>query len=78
MKSIIFALDEKTGKIEKKALFSLSPQNAMVAFVRQSEGDFHTWNYPEKLPGMRQSKTVSNHWYYDDIKNARVLAAYPV
>lgn len=77
MKSIIYALEEKTGRIEKKALFSLAPKNALVAFVMQAKGDFHTWNYPENLPGMRQGDTVPNHWYYDDVANGRVLAAYP-
>ena len=73
----IYELSEYDGAIRKKAEYSLPPKKALVCYIQQCNGNFNTWEYPDHLPGMRESKTVPDHWYYDDIENRRVVAAYP-
>ena len=78
MKTIIYELKENgDGNINKIAEYTINPKDALVCFIMQSRKNFNTWNYPQEIKGMRESKTVSNHWYFDDIANNRVLAAYP-
>ena len=78
MKTIIYELKENgDGNINKIAEYTLSPKEALIAFVMQSRKNFNTWDYPKEIKGMRESNTVPNHWYFDDIINDRVLAAYP-
>jgi len=76
----IFELAESgDGNIHKVAEYNLPPKQAMIAYIEQSiYNNFNTWTYPEAIAVIRQSDTVPDHWYYDDIKNGRVLAAYPI
>ena len=78
MKTIIYELRENgDGNIDKIAEYTLSPKAALVCFIMQSRKNFNTWDYPQEIQGMRQSKAIPNHWYFDDGVNKRVLAAYP-
>lgn len=74
--TIIYELKEN-GNIKKIAEYGLNPRRALVCFVMQSRKNFNTWDYPDEIKGMRESSTVPNHWYFDDVANKRVLAAYP-
>lgn len=76
--STIYACDEKTGKINRLCSYSISPKRALVTFIMQFlRRNYNTWEYPDSIPGMRESSTVKDHWYFDDFENQRVLAAYP-
>ena len=75
----IFELKENDGTIHKVAEYNLPPKQAMVAYVEQSiNKNFNTFTYPNTIKGIRQSPTVPDHWYYDDIRGGRVIAAYPM
>ena len=82
MGSMIWILEEGRG-YRCVAEYSLPPKAALVAYIKQNiENDFNTWDYPELIEGMRESDTVSDHWYYDLCKSRGascngVLAAYP-
>lgn len=79
MSTMIYELQEKTGKINKLAIYTVDPKRALINFIMQYiHNNFNTWNYPEHINGIRESDTVKQHFYYDDIYNERVLAAYPV
>lgn len=73
----IFVIDEQSGKIMRKATYSLDPKKALIAYVMQSRGNMNTWEYPESLDGIRESKKAANHFYYDDLKHNLIIAAYP-
>ena len=74
----IYELKEGVGFVRLVAVYSLDPKAALVAYIRQSiYKDFETWTYPEEIPGMRESDTVKDHWYYDDHAGRRVISAYP-
>lgn len=77
MKTLIYTLDEKTGKIEKRASYSIEPKRALICYIMQQEKNFNTWAYPDHIQGIRESDREPNHFYYDDIKNCQVIAAYP-
>lgn len=72
----IFTMQERTGKIEFRCSYTLPADKALIAFVEQQKKNYKTWAYPEKLQGMRESPTVRGNWYYDDIPNNQVIAAY--
>ena len=77
--SQIYVLEEGSPDMQKKTEYSLEPKKALVAFIMQDiHHNFNTWEYPEIIKGMRQSDTVPDHWYYDDIAGRRVIAAYPM
>jgi len=73
----IFEMNEKTGKIDRVASYSIDPKKALICYIMQSRKNFNTWEYPEHIEGIRESRTVSDHWYFDDIPNNRILASYP-
>ena len=73
----IYEMNENTGHIENKATYSLDPKAAMIAYIEQKHGNMNTWNYPKAIEGIRESKTVKDHFYYDDIPNGVIIAAYP-
>lgn len=73
----IYTMDEKTGKIERAAVYSLDPKQAIIAYIMQARKNFNTWNYPADMPGIRESGRRVNHLYYDDMANGRIIAAYP-
>ena len=76
----IFELKENGDSgIHKVAEYNLQPRQAMIAYIEQSiYNNFNTWTYPEAIAGIRQSDMVPDHWYYDDIRGDRVIAAYPL
>ena len=75
MKTKILTLAED-GKIEEKAIYTIDSKKALIAYIMQDiKKNFNTWAYPEDMEGIRESKTVKNHFYYD-YKNI-VIAAYP-
>lgn len=78
MVSLIYELREGDPNIRKKAIYTIEPKKALISYVMQEIfGNYNTWEYPEELKGMRESDTVKDHWYYDDYKGRRVIAAYP-
>lgn len=67
------------GVLSKVAEYSLSAREALVAYIMQYvRGNYHTWNYPDHIDGMRRSN-LTYAWYYDviDGMNSYVLASYP-
>ena len=73
--SLIFELKEQGG-LNKVAGYTLPPKQALVAYIEQTiRNNFHMWNYPLMINGMREG--TPNHWYFDDHAGKRVLAAYP-
>lgn len=73
--SLIYELDEQ-GNIQKKAEYTVTSKQALINYIMQfKKKNFNTWTYPETLPGIRESKTVKNHWYYD--QDNIVIASYP-
>lgn len=78
MLSMIYELKEGNPDIRKRAEYTIEPKKALVAFIMQDIfKNYNTWEYPEELKGMKESSTVKDHWYYDDYKGRRVIAAYP-
>ena len=76
--SIIYEVKEGSPEIKKKAYYSLDPKSALVSYIRQSiYKDYNTARYPSIILGMRESDTVMDHWYYDDILGKRVICSYP-
>lgn len=73
----IYEMNERTGHIENKAVYSLGPKAAMIAYIEQKHGNMSTWNYPKHIEGIRESQTVKGHFYFDDIPNGVIIAAYP-
>ena len=73
----IYEMDERTGNIQNKAIYSLDPKPAIIAYVNQKHGNMNTWEYPENIIGIRESPTVRDHYYYDDIPNGVIIASYP-
>lgn len=78
MAGLIYELREGDPDIRKKAIYTIEPKKALISYVMQEIfGNYNTWEYPEEIKGMRKSDTVKDHWYYDDYKGRRVIAAYP-
>ncbi len=77
MKTNIFELQEKSGKIDRISSYSLDSKQALIAYICQRGGNFNYWTYPKDMDGIRESKTVKNHYYYDDIRRSVIIAAYP-
>ena len=63
------------GHIEKKCAYSLTPKQAMIAYIKQEQGDFNTWAYPAWIDGMRESSLRDNAFYFD--MGNDVIASYP-
>lgn len=76
LKSEIFILPDG-GTPERKAIYTLEPKKALVAFVEQAKGNFYTWKYPEELPGMWESGIKKGAWYFNDTGKHRTIAAFP-
>jgi hypothetical protein len=71
-------MDEKTGKITRQATYSTDSKQSLINFIMQDiRGNYNTWEYPTNIEGIRESPTVANHYYYDDMKNNRIIASYP-
>ena len=77
MKTSVYSMDEKSGVIIIVADYSIEPKKALIAYVMQQQGDWNTWTYPDHIEGIRESAKAKNHYYYDDLANNRILAAYP-
>ena len=70
LKTVINIMDQKSGKVEEKAVYALAAKQALISYIMQFiHKDFHTWLYPETISGMEKSKTRENTWYFknDDI-----------
>ncbi len=61
------------GEIIEEATYTLPPKQALVAFVRQLQGNWETWTYPEEIPGMIRLP-VSGRWAYN-LPNGDMLYA---
>lgn len=77
MTTKVYSIKIGTPGIKELCQYSVEPKKALIAFLRQQDGDYHTWDYPDNIKGIRESLTKEDHWYYDDIKNKRIIAAYP-
>ena len=77
MNSMIYEMDEKTGKIERKAEYSCEPKQALICYIEQKKGNYNTWEYPKHIDGVRESPTLKNHFYYDSIKKRKIFTSYP-
>lgn len=76
MTSLIYVLTPD-GVITRKAQYSLNPKKALINYIMQyARNNWNDWTYPDTLPGIRESNTVKNHYYYDHGDN--VIASYPV
>lgn len=76
----IYVLKDADPDIKKVAEYNLPPRMALVCYIKQQLlGDYNTANYPDLISGMRESDTLSDHWYFDDniSKDPGVIAAYP-
>ena len=74
----IYELKEGVGFARMVAVYPLEPKAAMVASIYQCiHKDFNTMDYPDEVPGMRQSDTLEDHWYYSDRAGQRMLSAFP-
>lgn len=75
MKSVIYELEEN-GNITEKAIYTCDSKKALINYIMQyKKNNWNDWMYPETLPGIRESKTVKDHWYFD--YNNIVIASYP-
>jgi ABC-type Mn2+/Zn2+ transport system ATPase subunit len=77
-KTTIYEMEERSGKITRKAEYTIEPQKAIIAYIQQKRGNYNTWTYPATMEGIRESQTVKNHFYYDDIPNNIIIAVYPI
>lgn len=74
----IWELKEGDPNMRRITTFTLDPKQSLINYIMQSiKGDYCWWNYPKEIKGIRESDTVSDHFYFDDFDNKRVLAAYP-
>lgn len=75
--SMIYECDSN-GKISKLAEYSVEPEQALINYIQQYvKGNWNTVNYPKHMKGICESRIKKDHFYFDDIPNNRVLAAYP-
>ena len=66
------------GKITQLAAYSVEPEQALINYIQQYiNGNWNTMNYPKHMKGVKESKIKKNHFYFDDVANDRVIAAYP-
>lgn len=78
MNTSIYECDSN-GKISKLAEYSVAPEQALINYIQQYiHNNWNTASYPKRMKGIRESNIKKNHFYFDDIPNDRVLAAYPV
>lgn len=79
MSSVIYEVKEGDPNIQKKAVYSLPPKAALVAYIMQYvHRDWNTGNYPETLDGMHEG-AYPGRWYYALVSKGQntVVAAYP-
>ena len=77
MNTSIYECDSN-GKISKLAEYSIEPEQALICYIEQYI--YRNWNsleYPKHMKTIRESRIKKNHFYFDDIPNDRVIAAYP-
>ena len=78
MNTSIYECDSN-GKISKLAEYSVTPEQALINYIQQYiYNNWNTASYPKRMKDIRESNIKKNHFYFDDIPNDRVLAAYPV
>ena len=54
-----------TGKILKKAVYSLPIKEALIAAVEQYKGNYNFWTYPKELEGIYKSQIKKDRLLYD-------------
>ena len=81
--STIWVLEEGDPNMRMVAKYSKPPKEALICWIQQNIcKNPNTWQYPDDMKGLRESSTLSDHWYFDlfksrgDIMNG-VVAAYP-
>lgn len=75
MKTIITLLNDETGKIEEKAIYTIEAKKALIAYIMQYvKNNWNTWTYPENIKGIFGSTKRENTFYYETDKG--ILQAY--
>ncbi len=83
MVSTIYELTEGDPRMRKVAIYTLPPKQALIAYIEQRlYNNFNTSEYPDDFEGIRESSTISNHFYFDKKKCVyggyeSVFASYP-
>jgi hypothetical protein len=63
----IQTMDQISGEIKEAAIYSIEAKKALVCFIKQNiNHDYNSWLYPDMIPGMYESKTRKNTWYYEN------------
>ena len=61
MLSEILILETGKPEIKQAAIYSQEPKKALICYIMQYiNHNFNTWEYPETLPGIRESKIRKN------------------
>ena len=69
-KTTILEMDEQSGTITKTAVYSLPVKSALIAYYEQEvKKNWNTWEYPQDMPGIRESAKAANVLYLDAVKN---------
>ena len=72
---IMFLTDD--GIDSHTVIYSQEPKKALVAFLRQEDGDYNFFSYPDMIDGMWESESKKGVWYYNDAKRGRTVGAFP-
>lgn len=72
----IYEIAANGSGARKVAVYSLPPEKALVAYLRQKTGDFDTWAYPETLTGITKSRRIEGAYNYLSI-NGNGYCAMP-
>lgn len=76
--TLICSLDDVTGNVAELAVYSLPCKQAMIAFIKQSLGNFNTSAYPSKMEGIKNSALFPDNVHFYDADNQRTLYARPL
>jgi hypothetical protein len=77
MTTTIYKMDEKTGKIDRQATYTVPGKQAIINYIMQYiKHNFNTWQYPQDINGIRESDSRKHTYYYDDIPNNSIIMAY--
>ena len=73
MITIIYTLED-SGRISEVSQYSLPPKAALIAYIEQSKGNYHTWDYPADLDGIYHR---FDRYYFRDEKKQNDIWRYP-
>lgn len=51
----IWRIDDN-GNLAQVAVYSIDAKNALIAYKRQEQSDYNTWDYPAEDPEIRQTR----------------------